>query len=30
MDHEKLTYLHSGRDEKLTDVAGKMLEEALV
>ncbi|MGY8655127.1 MAG: DUF1501 domain-containing protein, partial [Verrucomicrobiia bacterium] len=22
MDHEKLTYFHNGRDERLTDVAG--------
>jgi hypothetical protein len=29
LDHEKLTYLHSGRDERLTDVAGKVVEKAL-
>jgi Protein of unknown function (DUF1501) len=27
LDHEKLTYLHGGRDERLTDVAGKVVEE---
>jgi hypothetical protein len=26
LDHEKLTYLHSGRDERLTDVAGRVVE----
>jgi hypothetical protein len=26
LDHEKLTYLHSGRDERLTDVAGRVIE----
>jgi len=25
LDHEKLTYLHSGRDERLTDVAGRVV-----
>ena len=29
LDHEKLTYPHSGRDERLTDVAGKVVEKAL-
>jgi hypothetical protein len=29
LDHEKLTYLHSGRDERLTDVAGNVVKEAL-
>jgi uncharacterized protein (DUF1501 family) len=29
LDHEKLTYLHDGRDERLTDVAGKVVQEAL-
>jgi len=29
LDHEKLTYPHSGRDERLTDVAGSVIEEAL-
>jgi hypothetical protein len=28
-DHEKLTYLHSGRDERLTDVAGRVIEAAV-
>src|SRR5262249_46318959 len=27
LDHERLTYLHSGRDERLTDVAGRVVEE---
>jgi uncharacterized protein (DUF1501 family) len=26
LDHERLTYPHSGRDERLTDVAGKVVE----
>src|SRR5262249_11874879 len=26
LDHEKLTYLHSGRDERLTDVSGTVVE----
>jgi hypothetical protein len=25
LDHTRLTYLHSGRDERLTDVAGKVI-----
>ena len=29
LDHEKLTYPHSGRDERLTDVAGQVVEDAL-
>jgi hypothetical protein len=29
LDHEKLTFLHSGRDERLTDVAGKVIEQAI-
>ena len=28
-DHEKLTYRHNGRDERLTDVSGKVVEEIL-
>ena len=27
LDHEKLTYLHSARDERLTDVAGEVIKE---
>ena len=27
MDHESLTYFHQGRDERLTDVAGKVIRE---
>jgi hypothetical protein len=27
LNHEKLTYLHSGRDERLTDVSGRFVEE---
>jgi hypothetical protein len=30
LDHERLTYLHSGRDERLTDVAGRVVEKVLV
>jgi hypothetical protein len=30
LDHEKLTYLHNGRDERLTDVAGEVVTEAVV
>ncbi|MFI5460408.1 MAG: DUF1501 domain-containing protein, partial [Isosphaerales bacterium] len=26
LDHEKLTYLHNARDERLTDVAGRVIE----
>src|SRR5262249_7438461 len=29
LDHEKLTYLHNGRDERLTDVAGRVVEAAV-
>ncbi len=29
LDHEKLTFLHSGRDERLTDVAGRVVEKVL-
>jgi uncharacterized protein (DUF1501 family) len=29
LDHEKLTYLHSGRDERLTDVAGIVVEKVI-
>ena len=29
LDHEKLTYLHDGRDERLTDVAGRVVEKAI-
>ncbi len=29
IDHEKLTYFHNGRDHRLTDVAGKVVEEIL-
>ena len=28
-DHEKLTYRHNGRDERLTDVSGKVVREVL-
>jgi hypothetical protein len=28
-DHEKLTFRHSGRDERLTDVAGKVVQAVL-
>jgi uncharacterized protein (DUF1501 family) len=27
LDHEKLTYKHNGREERLTDVAGEVVEE---
>jgi hypothetical protein len=30
LDHEKLTFLHNARDERLTDVAGKVVEQVLV
>ena len=30
MDHEKLTFRHSGRDERLTDVGGFVIEKAVV
>jgi hypothetical protein len=29
LDHEKLTFLHNSRDERLTDVAGKVVEQVL-
>ena len=29
LDHRKLTYLHSGRRFRLTDVAGKVIHEVL-
>jgi len=29
MDHEKLTFLHNARDERLTDVAGRVVEQVL-
>jgi hypothetical protein len=29
LDHERLTVRHSGRDERLTDVAGRVVEDAL-
>ncbi len=29
LDHERLTYLHSGRDERLTDVAGRVVEKVM-
>jgi hypothetical protein len=29
LDHEQLTYLHSGRDERLTDVAGRVVRDVL-
>ena len=29
LDHEKLTFLHDGRDERLTDVAGRVVEKAI-
>ncbi|MFO0843006.1 MAG: DUF1501 domain-containing protein [Gemmataceae bacterium] len=29
LDHEKLTYPHSGRDERLTDVAGRVVEQVM-
>ena len=25
LDHRKLTYLHNGRDERLTDVGGRVV-----
>jgi hypothetical protein len=30
LDHERLTYFHNGRDERLTDVAGRVVHEILV
>jgi hypothetical protein len=29
LDHEKLTFRHNGRDERLTDVAGLVVDRAL-
>ena len=29
LDHERLTYRHSGRDYRLTDVAGKVVRDVL-
>jgi hypothetical protein len=29
LNHEKLTFLHNGRDERLTDVAGQVIEKVL-
>ncbi len=29
LDHEKLTFRHNGRDERLTDVAGRVVEDVL-
>jgi hypothetical protein len=29
LDHTELTYLHNSRDERLTDVAGTIVKEAL-
>jgi hypothetical protein len=29
LDHERLTYRHNGRDERLTDVGGNLIERAL-
>ena len=29
LDHEKLTYRYSGRDFRLTDVAGKVIQDVL-
>jgi Protein of unknown function (DUF1501) len=29
LDHERLTYRHAGRDFRLTDVAGRVVEEIL-
>ena len=28
-DHEKLTFRHNGRDERLTDVSGKVVTEII-
>ncbi|MCH8828033.1 MAG: DUF1501 domain-containing protein, partial [Planctomycetes bacterium] len=30
LDHEELTYFHNGREDRLTDVAGKVVKEILV
>jgi hypothetical protein len=29
LDHERLTFLHNARDERLTDVAGRVVEQVL-
>jgi hypothetical protein len=29
LDHERLTYFHQGRDERLTDVFGRVVKEIL-
>src|SRR5262249_17256377 len=29
LDHEKLTFLHNGRDERLTDVAGQVVDKVI-
>ena len=29
LDHEQLTFLHNGRDERLTDVAGRVVEKVM-
>jgi hypothetical protein len=29
LDHERLTYFHQGREESLTDVHGRVVEEIL-
>ena len=29
LNHEHLTYFHNGRDERLTDVAGRVVKEIL-
>ena len=29
LDHERLTYRHAGRDFRLTDVGGKVIQEIL-
>jgi hypothetical protein len=29
LDHEKLTFLHNGREERLTDTAGRVIHEIL-
>ena len=30
LDHTRLTYRHNGRNERLTDVAGTVIEKALI
>jgi hypothetical protein len=29
LEHEQLTFLHNSRDERLTDVAGRVVEEVI-